>query len=49
MNTKKQKLKLKLVQQHRQVWYERTLDRLISGTAHPAGVTYRYNKLKEVK
>jgi len=34
---------------HREVWYERTLDRLINGQAKPGDVTLRYQKLKEIR
>ena len=49
MNKGRQINKQKLCKQHRQIWYERSLDRLMTGKAKPGDVTLRYNKLKEVK
>ena len=41
--------KLVACRQHRAAWYERALDKLISGQAKPGDVTLRWNKYKEVK
>jgi len=34
---------------HREVFYEKYLDKLINGQAKPGDVTLRFNKLKEIR
>ncbi len=38
-----------LIRNHRQTWYERSLDMLMNGQATPDDVEKRYNKLKQSK
>lgn len=49
MNKGRRINKLVSCRKHRQEWYERSLDRLISGQAKPGDVTLRFKKLKEVE
>jgi len=49
MNIGRKVNKKVLCRRHRQLWYERSLDRLLNGQAKPADVTLRYHKLREVK
>lgn len=49
MNEIKSRLKKQRCIHHREVWYERALDRLINGQAKPGDVTLRYKKLKEIR
>ncbi len=48
MNIGRKIIKHRLIKQHRQVWYERELDRLIAGESKPGNVTLRWNKRQEV-
>lgn len=49
MNIGRKRAKHILIRQHRKVYYERALDRLINGQARPGDVTYRWLKLKQVR
>lgn len=49
MNRGRNVFKHKMMKQHRKVWYERYLDKLINGNCKPVDVTLRWKKLKQVK
>lgn len=49
MNIIRSRRKKRECRQHRETWYERSLDKLMNGTAKPGDVTYRWNKLKAVR
>ncbi len=49
MNTRKSKLKRKECLSHRQVQYEKELDKLIQGRIPPERVHERFLKLKQIQ
>ena len=48
MNKGRRINKLISCRKHRQVWYERSLDKLINGEVNPEYVSLRSKKLKDV-